>query len=143
GFVVHTQVVTNSANDHWTRVDPNAHLEAHATRALQSRTKLRHRLLQGQGRAYGSLGRLLHGQWRPKKRHNAVARQLVHRAFIAMYFVDEQFIQVIHQGKERFLPELLTEGCIARDVGEQHRHLLALTLQPATIGKDFVSEVAG
>jgi hypothetical protein len=99
--------------------------------------------LQGQGRAHGPLWRLLHGQRRPKKRHNAVTRQLVHRAFIAMYLVDEQFIQVIHQGKERFLPELLTQGRISRHVGEQHRHLLALTLQPAAIGQDFVSQVAG
>ena len=43
----------------------------------------------------------------------------------------------------RFLPELLTQGRIARNIGEQYRYQLALTLQPTAIGQDFVSQVAG
>jgi hypothetical protein len=139
GLVVHTQIVAHRADHHWARVDTHPHLEAQATRTLQPRTILCHRLLQRQGCPYGSLWRLLDGQRRTKKCHNAVARELVHRALIAVHLVDEQFIQVIHEGKKRFLPKLLTESCIARHIGKQHRYQLALALQPTAIGQDFVS----
>jgi hypothetical protein len=69
------------------------------------------------------------------------ARELVHRALIAVHLVDEQFIQVIHEGKERLLPELLTQGRIARHIREQHRYQLALTRQSPAIGQDFVGQV--
>jgi hypothetical protein len=99
--------------------------------------------LQSQGCPYGPLRRLLDSQRRAKKCHNAVARELVHRTFVAVHLVDEQFIQVIHESKERLLPELFTQGRIARNIGEQHRDQLALTLQPTAICQDFVSQVAG
>ena len=99
--------------------------------------------MQSQGCPHGPLWCLLHGERRTKKCHNAVARELVHRALIAVHLVDEQFIQVIHEGKERFLPKLLTESRIARHIGEQHRDQLTFTLQPTAIGQDFVRQVAG
>ena len=85
GFVVHAQIVANGADDYWTRVDTHPHLEAHATLTLQSRTILCHRILQSQSRTHGPLWCLLHGERRTKKCNDAVARELVHCAFVAMY----------------------------------------------------------
>jgi hypothetical protein len=105
-FVVHAQVVADRADNHWPRVNSHSKLHAHAAFTLHPGTHARHRLLQGQGGTDGSLWSLLHGQRRAKKRHQAIARELVYRAFVAMHLVDEQFVEFIYEGKQPFLAYL-------------------------------------
>jgi hypothetical protein len=87
------------------------------------------------------LRRLLHSQRRTEKRHQAIARELVHRAFVAVYLVDQQLIEFIHEGKQPFLAHLCAQGRVANQVGKQHRHQLALACQSSAIGQDFVGQV--
>jgi hypothetical protein len=47
GFVVHTQIVADRADDHWPRVDTYPELDACAAFTLHPSTHARHRLLQG------------------------------------------------------------------------------------------------
>jgi len=89
------------------------------------------------------LGCLLDGQGRPKKGHQAVAGEFVHRAFVAVHVMDERLVEFIHDGKKVFLPELLTQDGIADEIGKQHGDELALAFQPAPIGEDFFGQVLG
>src|SRR6266542_4903300 len=113
----------------------------HTVSLLRLGTELRDRLLQRQGCAYCPLRRLLHSQWRAEKRHQTVARQLVHRALIAMDLMDQVCVELIHEGKERFLPELHAQRRIADQVSEQHRHVLALPLEGAAGAENLFGEV--
>jgi hypothetical protein len=141
GFVVHAQVVADRADNHWPRVNAYTELDAYAACTLHSGTYACHRLLQGQGRPHRPLGSLLYGQWCTEKRHQAIARELVHRAFIAVHLVDEEFVQLIHEGKQPFLTHLCAQSSVTYQVSEQYRHQLALTRQSPTICQDFVGQV--
>jgi hypothetical protein len=101
----------------------------------------RHPLVQGQGGTHGPLRSLLHGQRRAEKRYQAVAREFVHRAFVAVHLVNEQLIEFIHEGKQPFLTHLCAQGRVADQISKQHRHQLALAGQPPAIGQDFVGQV--
>jgi hypothetical protein len=118
-------------------------LYAHAALVLYTGAIVCHGLLQGQCRAHGPLWSLLHGQRRTKKRHQAVTGEFVHRPFIAVYLMDKQFIEFVHQGKERLFAHLRTEGSIAGNVGKQHGDQLALARQASPIGQDFVGQMGG
>ena len=88
-------------------------------------------LLHGQGGVTGPHGVVLVGQRRPKQGHDAVAHDLVHRAFVAVHG-RHQALQ--HRVEE--LPGLLgialgQEFHRALEIGKQHGDLLALAFQGA------------
>jgi hypothetical protein len=58
-----------------------------------------------------------------------------------VHLVDEQLIDLIHEGKQPFLTRLRAQGRVADQIGKQHCHQLALTGQPPATGQDFVGQV--
>src|SRR5262249_25192609 len=80
---------------------------------------------------------------RPEQRHDAIAEELVDRAFVPVDFGEHQLEGAGHQPMDDFRVELLTERGETRDIHEQHGDLLALAFEGALRGKDLLGEVLG
>ena len=84
---------------------------------------------------------VLMGHRRAKQRHNAIAHDLVHRAFVAVHGRHH----ALQHGIEE-LPGLLgiavgEQFHGAFEVGKQHGDLLALAFQGASGGEDLLGEI--
>jgi len=86
---------------------------------------------------------ILVGDWSPEEGHDAIAEELVDRAFVTVDFGQDQVEGPGHQPMHFLGIEPLRERREARDVGEEHRDLLALSFQGAPGGQDLVREVLG
>ena len=102
-----------------------------------------HRGLHGQGGVAGAHGVVLMGQRGAKQRHDAIAHDLVDRAFIAVHGVHHAFQRRVEE-----LPGLLGVAVgeqlhRALEVGKQHRDLLALAFQGTAGGQDLLGQIGG
>ncbi len=141
GRVVHVQVVANGPHHHLAGVEADADLHGHAMGAAHLLGIAAHRGLHGQGRIAGPHGMVFMRKRRPKQGHDAIAHDLVHRAFVAVHGLHH----ALQHGIEE-LPGLLRvavgqEFHRAFEVGKQHRDLLALAFQGAAGGEDFLGEI--
>jgi hypothetical protein len=123
------EIAADGACHHLARVEAHPDLERQAERALQLVAEGEHARLHAQRRVAGAHRVVLVGERRPEERHDAVAHHLVDGALVAVHRLHHQ---LAHPVDDR--PELL--GIAVRDrfdeavdVGEEHRHLLALALQ--------------
>ena len=110
-------------------VEADADLDRHAVRAADLLGVLLHRLLHPQRGVAGAHGVILVGERRAEQRHDAVAHDLVHRALVA---VDGLHHPLEHGVEDfaRLLGVAVGEQLHrALEVGEQHRHLLALAFE--------------
>jgi hypothetical protein len=78
---------------------------------------------------------------RTKQRHDAVAAVLVNRTLEAVDAFGQDLEETIHGAVPLLRVEFGGELRRAPDVGEQDRHLLALTLESAPGGEDFLGEM--
>ena len=83
--VIHMEITADGADHDFPGIQPDADLHGHAMAALHLSGVLFHRGLHGQGRIAGPHGMVLMRQGRPKQGHNAIAHDLVHGAFVAVY----------------------------------------------------------
>ena len=87
--------------------------------------------LDGQGCGHGARRVVLVRDGRAEQRHDAVAGELVHRAFVAVHRLHQVAEAAVHDGVQVFRVETRRQRGEARDVGEEHGHLLALALEGA------------
>ena len=69
------------------------------------------------------------GDRRAEQSHDAVAGVLIHRAFEEMHTVGQDLEEALQDAVPFLGPELFGQLHGTFDVGEQHRHLLALALE--------------
>ena len=127
GRVVHVEVAAKGAHDDVPGVQSNADLDD--VRASHLFRILLHALLHPQRRVAGAYGVILVRDRRAEEGHDPVAHHLIDRALVAVY----RLHHVLENGVEE-LPRLLRVTVReqlhrALEVGEQDRHLLALTFQ--------------
>jgi hypothetical protein len=86
---------------------------------------------------------ILMADWRAEERHNPIAHDPVHGAFIAVDRLNHPFENRIKK-LLRVLGVAVSEQLHRTlNIGEQHRHLLPLTLEGCPGGKDLIGEVPG
>ena len=139
--VVHAEVVADAPHDDEPAVEPHAHHElgreagpgARLVQAAQDAERGQHR----------AAGVILVRDGRAEQRHEAVAEELVDRAFVVVDLGEGQLEEALEQTVHRLRPQ--PRGQLRRigDVAKQHGHLLALALQRALRGEDLLGEVSG
>ena len=83
------------------------------------------------------------GQGGPKQRHDAVAHDLVDRAFIAVHRGHHVFQDRVEELPRRLGIAIGHQFHGALEVGKQHRDLLALAFQGTAGGEDFLRQIGG
>jgi len=141
--VVHVQVGADGAHDDLARVQAHADADGDAVLPAHALGVLRDRLLHPERRVAGAHGVVLVRQGGAEQRHDAVAHDLVHGAFVAVDGFHHAFKHRIEE-----LPGLLgvavgEELHGALEVSEEDRNLLALTLEGSLGREDLLGEVLG
>jgi hypothetical protein len=140
--VVHAQVVADRPDHDESGIEPHPHAERHGLARLERQRPVGHGAGNSEGGERGAPGMVLVGDGRAEERHEAVAQELVHRAFVAVHLrqgeLEEAAQEVVHQVGA----EALGEGGGAHEIAEEHGHRLALALQHRVRGEDLVGEVA-
>src|SRR5262245_2654852 len=99
GLVVHSEVVADGADDHGASIDADPHAKLDVLfpdEAVAERLDLPLHRERRQDRALRSI---LYRQRSPEEGDDAVARELVDRALVAMDLVDEELKELIHEGE--------------------------------------------
>jgi hypothetical protein len=76
-----------------------------------------------------------------KQGHDAIAQHLVHRALIAVHGIHHAVNGRIQELLGGFRVEVLDQLGRVFDIGEQHRHLLALAFQAMARVEDFLGKM--
>jgi len=84
---------------------------------------------------------VLVGDGGAEERHDAVAEELVDRALVAVHLGQHEVEGAAHEPMHFLGVEALGQRGEPRDVHEEHRHLLALALEGAAGGQNFLGEV--
>ncbi len=141
--VVHVQVAADGAHDHLAGVQADAHSRLDAEVPARILGVAAHRRLQierGVARAHGVI---LVGERRAEQRHDAVAHDLVHRALVAVYGVHHPLEHRIEKRAGLLRIAIGQQLHRALEVGEQHRHLLALARQRVSGAEDPLGQMPG
>jgi hypothetical protein len=135
------QIAADRAHHHLARVQPHAYLDRRAVLALHLIAVARYALLHAQRRVASPHRMVLHRQGCPEQRHDAVAHDLVDRAFIVMHRVHHVFEHRI-EDLARFLRVAIGQQLHRTfEVGKQHGDLLALALQRGSRSQDAIGQV--
>ena len=110
-------------------------------RAPHLRGILLHGGLHGQRRIAGPHRMVLMRQGRPKQRHDAIAHDLVDRAFVAVHGGHHAFQHGIEELPRLFRIAVGQQLHGAFEVGKQHRDLLALAFQGTAGGENLLREI--
>jgi hypothetical protein len=141
--VVHMQAAVDGAHDHCPGIEPDPDLERHAVGALHLIAVTRDALLHAQRRVAGAHSMVFMGQWRAEERHNAIAHDLVDGPFIAMHRLDHALENWIEDLPCLFGVAIGQQLRGAFEVGEEHRHLLALAFERGPGLQDLLGEMVG
>ena len=76
-----------------------------------------------------------------EQRHETVPQELVDRSFVAMHLFQREIEQGVQHVMHALGTETLGQGRGIGDVAEEHRHLLALALERATVLEDAVRQM--
>ena len=137
GRVVHVQVVANGADHHFARVEAHADLHLHAVCPAHLGAIVADGLLHSQGGVTGPDGVIFMGDRRPEERHNAIAHDLVDRAFIAVHRRHHALDDGVEELTGLFRVAVGQQLHGALEIGKEHRYLLALAFQGTPGGEDF------
>ncbi len=141
GGVVHVQVAADRAHNNLAGVQPHSDADHDTFFAAHAVGIPLHRLLHPQRGITRAHRVILVGERRAEQRHDPVAHHLVHRAFVAM----DGLHHVLEDGVEdlaRLLGIAFSEELHrALEIGEQHRHLLALAFEGSLGGEDLLGKV--
>ena len=78
------------------------------------------------GRTDGPLGSIFQRDRGTEKGHDPIAGHLVDRALVVVDFVDEEFVDLVHDAVSLFGPELFHQARESLQVAEHDRDLFAL-----------------
>ena len=141
--VVHVEVAADGPHDDVAGIEPDANLDLEAMGAAHLVRVATKRRLHVEGRVAGAHRVVLVSQRGAEQRHDPVAHHLIDRAFVAV----DGLHHVLEHGIEnptRFLGVALGQELHrALQIGEQHRHLLALAFQGVLGDENFFGEVLG
>jgi hypothetical protein len=85
------------ANHHEPRIQPHAHAKRNPLGALEFGAVALQDAVHAQGRMHRPLGMVLMGNGCPEERHDAVAQELIDRAFVAVHLTQHQREGPVHQ----------------------------------------------
>jgi hypothetical protein len=139
--VVHAQVVADLADHDIARVEAHARRERDAVLALHLACEGPQRFHQVERREGGALRVVLVRDRRAEERHDPVARVLVHRALEAVHAVGQDLEEALEDAVPGLGVELAGQLHRAREVGEEHGHLLALAFECGAGPEDLVAEM--
>ena len=100
-------------------------------------------VLHVEGRAAGPQRMVLVSDRRAENRHDAVAQDLVDRAFIGMHGIDHDLLKGIEQRTDLLSVQVLDEVGRALDIGEQDGDLFALAFDRGARAQDFLGKRRG
>jgi hypothetical protein len=141
--VVHPEVPADGADDDEAGIDAHADPEGDVVPALDVLPERPETLLDRDRRADRSVGVVLVGDRRAEEGHDAVAEELVHRAFVAVDRVEDHLEGAVHDQVDVLGIEAFRHGRKPRDVREHHRDLLPLALEHVTALQDLLGKVLG
>ena len=101
------------------------------------------RRLHGERSVACAHGMVLMGERGAEQCHDAVAHDLIHRAFVTVYRFHHRLENRVDDLARFFRVSVSQQFERALDVGEQHRDLLALALEHSFRRQDFFRQVAG
>ena len=102
-----------------------------------------HRAADIEGGEHGATGVILVGERRAEQRHEAVAEELVHRAFVAMHLRERGLEEAAQKRVHAVGADPLGEGGGADEIAEEHGDGLALALHGGAGGEDLLGEMPG
>ncbi len=94
--VIHAKIAPNTAHDDKARVDPLSNIEIDSSSLLKFLPIRSQSSADPQSRVNGPLRVILMGNWSAKKCHDAVAKKLGHRSFVAVHLAQHQVNGPIH-----------------------------------------------
>jgi hypothetical protein len=123
------EVAADRPDDHLARVQANPDMDRNAGRALNLRCIAFDGLLHAERGVARPHRVILVGHRRAEERHDVVAHHLVHRALVPMNSLHHSFEHGIEDAT-RLLGVTIGEKLHRTlEVGEEHRHLLALSFR--------------
>ena len=143
GRVVHVEIAADGAHDDLAGIQPDADLQVHAVGIEDALGMALHPLLHAQRRVAGAHGVILVGEGRAEQRHDPVAHHLVDGALVVvdgLHHVLEDRVEELARLLGIAVGEQLHR---ALEVGEQHRHLLALAFECRLGGQDLSARCLG
>ena len=118
-------------------------LKVSARSRASSRLIVLERPLDAERGVHRALRMVLVGDRRAEERHDAVAEELVHRAFVPVHLGQHELERARHQRVHVLGVEPRRERGEAGDVHEEDGDLLALALEGGLRGEDALGEVLG
>jgi hypothetical protein len=141
--VVHAQVVSDAPHHDGTRIEPDAHGYREPALGPQLAAVLGERALDAECRVHGAARAVLVRDGRPEERHDAVPRVLVDGPLEAVDLGGDELEAGVDDAMDLFRVQLLGQTREAGHVGEEDRHLAALTLQGRARLEDLLGEMLG
>ena len=141
--VVHPQVVADGSHHHDTGIQPHPEGDpgiASPLLGVVPRVDPAAKLQRGEHRAPGMV---LMSDGGAEQRHEAIAQELVHVAFVAVNGIEGQLEELVQDIVHGLGSELLGHAGRVRQIAEQHGDLLAFTLEDGTGREDLFGEMRG
>jgi hypothetical protein len=143
GGVIHAQVIANAADHHQAGIQAQAQANLHVALGFELLVIGVDRFLDHQGRHDRPESMVFEGHGGPKKSHQAVSQELIHRPLIAMDGFSHQPQGLVHDLVHRFGIQTLGQPRRLHDVTEEDGHLFTLALQGAAGGQDLFGQISG
>ena len=141
--VVHPEVAADAADDDEPAIEALAHLERQGALALQFTAIVLEGALDAERGAHRPLRMVLVSDRRAEERHDAVAEELIHRAFVPMDLGQHELERARHERVHVLRVESGGERGEAGDIHEQNGDLLTLALEGGLGGEDALGEMLG
>src|SRR5215471_1953599 len=140
--VVHLQIVADRRDDDFSRVEAHPDRDLHPVRPPNLVCIPGDGLLHPEARITGAYGMVLDGEGRAKERHDPVAYNPVHGAFVAVHGLYHAIEHRVEEKPLRGLGVTIRKQLHrALDIGKQHGDLLALALEGCPRNQDLFGQV--
>ena len=141
--VVHAQIAPHRADYHVARVEPDADLHLDAVDPPRVLGIALDGLVHAEGRIACAYRMVLVGERGAEERHDPIAHDLVHRALVAVHRLHHPLEDGIEDPPRLLRVPIGEQLRRPLHVGEEDRHLLALTLDGGLGGENALGQVPG